>query len=812
MTTTNKRRKKTLNRQHSSESSPKVNNNDLYDLATDHEFIAPNEQLPSGIGLYSILMNRNIIDASFSKLYLQSLQFGWENLLTQERQKLKPNDVSVLKCFVLNRLLHEYHKDSDLFDQQTKNLYNEIKSRMIRDFAQWTPQNLFNEVRHWQDMQCRRRLFYFHFQETAPLPGLLMLHKAATNWCHCLIKYCQQNRKFWETEGRTRFIEQFQHSFVIVAQPTGSDGTAVTQYIKNGFSHTAKLHSRIICLLDPDILGDSIELSNIDVTLYPLNREINNKLEQQPSIEWETRDVMSAEGVPASIYYAETNTLELGNFDSVYKRLSFNSTLCQLEYRIKIKVKDPQFEETIILTSQPFGICSHGQYFPKFLAQIFLYEMKKILNNTKEITNPDTITDFIRRYYIRMTGVELLDYTSRYIQQVFAQPINDMKSTPISNVSDNIHEEILAKIISQINFLVLHPVLTLMYNDSLFLGICNGMEVDKLLNGTQEQPHLLLRFNTLLHHQWNSNVNVHFIVHDGHLKRASFDLRTFANELCRFICESTGDRTKTAVVLSTTLPRNFTNFQWYFHNELHRLNKMASPSNDTYDPLLPILWMTMRQNDDNDDTQMDDISDNMTHIRKRHRSSSFPRIESVSSLTTMNIVVSLDGKDNVSLESTNFSSDSHCSMLLNCTHNNSSTTVDGACQSSNEENTIKNRQFLIEVPGNIEISPAVIFRQLAEKFANLANNTNEDTSSNYLIRPKQSKTSLSNITCVNESIPMNSCFGDSRSDSHLSCDISKIESNPFDDVIQNNIPNQLKIKEEPEDIDYIVFHNRTKCQ
>ncbi|CAF1212523.1 unnamed protein product [Rotaria sordida] len=808
MTTTSKRRKTSLNRQHSSELSSKVNNIDSYDLSTDHNFIAPNERFSNCVGLYSVLMNRHIIDAPFSKLYQQSLQIGWENLFIQERQKLKPNDVSVLKCFVLNRLLYEYYKDSDLFDQQTKILYDEIKSRMIREFAQWTPQDLFHEVRRWQNMQCRRRLFYFHHQETTPLPGLLMLHKAATNWCHCLIKYCQQNKTFWETEGRSRFIEHFQHSFIIVAQPTGSDGLAVIQYMKNGFSHTAKLHSRIICLLDPDILTNYIELSKIDVILYPLYREANNKKEEQPSIKWEIRQVMSTEGVPVSINYAEINTLELGNFDSVYKRLSFNSTLCQLEFRIKIKIKDPEFEETIILKSQPFGICSHGQYFPKFLAQIFLYEMKQ----DDEAINPDIIIDFIRRYYIRMTGVELLDHTSLYIRQVFTQPINDMKSTMITNNSDNIYEEILAKIISQIHFLILHPVLSLMYNDSLFLGICNGIEVDKMLNGTREQPHLLLRFNTLMRHQWNANVIVHFIVHDGHLRRASFDMKTFANELCRFICESTGDTTKKALVLSTTSSRNFTDFQWYFHHELHRLNKMASPSSDAYDPLLPILWMTMRGNDDNDDEQMNVISNNMIQKRKRHRSNSFPQIESVSSvspLTTMNIVVNIDGKDDASLESKSSSPDSNCLGLLKSNSSNSLAAVDEACQSSNHENTTKNRHFLIEVPGTIEISPAVLFRQLAEKFASLSNDKNEDTSSNYLIRPKQSKLSLSNIICVNDSRQMKTLSVDSISDSHLSCDqISKTESSPLTDVIHDDAPNQLKIKEEPDDIDYVVLHNR----
>ncbi len=44
-------------------------------------------------------------------------------------------------------------------------------------------------------------------------------------------------------------------------------------------------------------------------------------------------------------------------------------------------MKNPEFEENLLLTTQPFGICSHAQYFPKFVAQIFLYEMKQILNN-----------------------------------------------------------------------------------------------------------------------------------------------------------------------------------------------------------------------------------------------------------------------------------------------------------------------------------------------------------------------------------------------------------------------------------------------
>lgn len=41
-------------------------------------------------------------------------------------------------------------------------------------------------------------------------------------------------------------------------------------------------------------------------------------------------------------------------------------------------------------------------------------------------------------------------------------------------------------------------------------------------------------------------------------------MKTFANEMCRFICESLNDKTKQGFVLSTMSPRNFTDFQQYF--------------------------------------------------------------------------------------------------------------------------------------------------------------------------------------------------------------------------------------------------------
>ncbi len=62
----------------------------------------------------------------------------------------------------------------------------------------------------------------------------------------------------------------YSSSFIIVAQPTGSDGAAVTQYTKSTTGHSARLNTRIICLLDPDVLKDCVELSSIGIVKFLL--------------------------------------------------------------------------------------------------------------------------------------------------------------------------------------------------------------------------------------------------------------------------------------------------------------------------------------------------------------------------------------------------------------------------------------------------------------------------------------------------------------------------------------------------------------
>ena len=99
------------------------------------------------------------------------------------------------------------------------------------------------------------------------------------------------------------------------------------------------------------------------------------------------------------------------------------------------------------------------------------------------------------------------------------------------------------------------------------------------------------------------------------------------------------------------------------------------------------------------------------------------------------------------------------------------TVVEKSGQSVGQESTTNNRQFLIEVPGNIDISPAVLFRYLGEKIVNISNNQNEDASANYLIRSKQTTVPLSNTAGMDDSRQMKSPFDHSSDKSNSSSEV-----------------------------------------
>lgn len=76
------------------------------------------------------------------------------------------------------------------------------------------------------------------------------------------------------------------------------------------------------------------------------------------------------------------------------------------------------------------------------------------------------------------------------------------------------------------------------------------------------------------------------------------------------------------------------------------------------------------------------------------------------------------------------------------------------------------------MPEDLDISPALIFRYLGEKFPNISNNQNEDVPSSYFIRPKQTTISLSSMIHLNGTKRMRSSSDDSLDNSNSPSEVS----------------------------------------
>jgi len=97
--------------------------------------------------------------------------------------------------------------------------------------------------------------------------------------------------------------------------------------------------------------------------------------------------------------------------------------------------------------------------------------------------------------------------------------------------------------------------------------------------------------------------------------------------------------------------------------------------------------------------------------------------------------------------------------------------IKNVCQSNDQESATTNQQLLVQLPENINISPAVIFRYLGEKLANTPDDQNDDAPPNYLIRPKQTTISLSDMIDLNSSTRMKSPVDHSIGNSDSSAEV-----------------------------------------
>lgn len=139
-------------------------------------------------------------------------------------------------------------------------------------------------------------------------------------------------------------------------QPSVPECVAAAKYEKNGNTYTAKLNSRVLCLLNPTVIEQSLIKSNIGklinvlfinklclifnvgITLLPCDPNVDFKGEEQESLSWQKRHIIDPEHRIQSFLFAELQSIELKKMGQSNLRPLYSSKLCKINFEIEIKV------------------------------------------------------------------------------------------------------------------------------------------------------------------------------------------------------------------------------------------------------------------------------------------------------------------------------------------------------------------------------------------------------------------------------------------------------------------------------------------
>ncbi|CAF1588073.1 unnamed protein product, partial [Didymodactylos carnosus] len=143
----------------------------------------------------------------------------------------------------------------------------------------------------------------------------------------------------------------------------------------------------------------------------------------------------------------------------------------------------------------------------------------------------------------------------------------------------------LIRFLTQVDFMVKHPLLLMFYADNLLLGICDSSVTEqKVVNNLL--PTICLRFNSITQERnklsKNGSTFVRVDVHDGSgkLDKRTLDSSNLIHDLCKLVYEASTENAKNIRVLSDFMDKNdkgdyksFNDFCHYFRMYRIRLFK-----------------------------------------------------------------------------------------------------------------------------------------------------------------------------------------------------------------------------------------------
>ena len=119
----------------------------------------------------------------------------------------------------------------------------------------------------------------------------------------------------------------------------------------------------------------------IDASLQLKKREPNSIGDVQSPIYWQTRSVTCSDGQQRTFFYFEltdSDAIKLTIKNSNGKP-AYNNNLCEIEYKVPFEIQTNRgtLSESVMLTSDCFGLCSHAKYSTRYLTQVFLADINR---------------------------------------------------------------------------------------------------------------------------------------------------------------------------------------------------------------------------------------------------------------------------------------------------------------------------------------------------------------------------------------------------------------------------------------------------
>ncbi|CAF0767400.1 unnamed protein product [Adineta ricciae] len=488
-----------------SSQSPQEVRSGLFDC---YEFLAPNEYSEKTFGLLAWLVRNSVGEINFSSIMDEVERRGqhgnaraYSQILEREREReyREYKEISLEKCLMMNRWISQINQDPKAFLATV----NQIKEDMVDKMSDKASNHMIrypDDFRQRElDFACRRnaqdsrRLFYLSHSEAQRPPSLIHLQNRTTEHLDYLIQIRALNGSKYQDIGLKELLSIIDNSFMITVHPCNGS-IPIVIYKKTAPEYNAKLAMTVVSLLHdfmkmhPNVLT----FKNIKISLLPTADTY--KLKKPKEISWE---ICELQGYPKDhstrMYYANLPSICIVQTNDDDTSVQFAQKLHQIQLTIDVQIncKEYNFYKThsVTLTSLPFAIAQRTSQIPRLLAGILLCNIEKHCKD--QSASIDKIVSYLSRYFAHRTGVLITKHLLDFLQT----GLNEAKD---KRANFTTHEErftdFLASFVYQVEFMVRHPILAMLYNTKVFLGICDSERVKNDLEKLSKTHPLLVAF------------------------------------------------------------------------------------------------------------------------------------------------------------------------------------------------------------------------------------------------------------------------------------------------------------------------------